>query len=110
MFVLNRADPTFHSLPWLVLVAAWRVNAGAAGLLRAEVRNGSFATDQAHAENRAVSEMSGRKASDWHLSRWASFGLVHSKQHHYSITSSARPSSESGTVIPSALAVLRLMI
>ena len=33
-----------------------------------------------------------------------------SKRHLYSITSSARPSSESGTVSPSALAVLRLMI
>jgi len=29
---------------------------------------------------------------------------------HHSITSSARPSSVSGTVSPSALAVLRLMI
>ena len=33
-----------------------------------------------------------------------------SKRHHYSITSSARASSGSGTASPSALAVLRLMI
>ena len=33
-----------------------------------------------------------------------------SKRHLYSITLSARPSSESGTVRPSALAVLRLTI
>jgi len=32
------------------------------------------------------------------------------RQGNYSITSSARPSSESGTVMPSVLAVLRLMI
>ena len=32
-----------------------------------------------------------------------------SKQHHYSITSSAMASSDGGTVRPSALAVLRLM-
>ena len=32
------------------------------------------------------------------------------KTHLYSITSSARPSSDNGTVIPSVLAVLRLMI
>ena len=38
-------------------------------------------------------------------------GLMHrSKQPLYSIDSSARPSSESGTVRPSAFAVLRLMI
>ena len=33
-----------------------------------------------------------------------------SKMADYSITSSVRPSSDSGTAIPSALAVLRLMI
>ena len=38
------------------------------------------------------------------------FGLMHrSKQPFYSITSSARPSSGSGTVTPSVLAALRLM-
>jgi hypothetical protein len=41
----------------------------------------------------------------------AKWRLVHrSKRHPYSITSSARPRSGSGTVMPSALAVLRLMI
>jgi hypothetical protein len=42
--------------------------------------------------------------------RSAISGLMHrSKQHLYSITSSARASSEAGTVRPSALAVLRLI-
>src|SRR4030095_14488984 len=37
--------------------------------------------------------------------------LMHcSKLHHYSITSSARTSKEGGTVRPSSLAVLRLII
>jgi hypothetical protein len=40
----------------------------------------------------------------------ATSGLSHrNRQYHYSITSSARPSSVIGTVRPSALAVLRLM-
>src|SRR4029453_15673220 len=41
----------------------------------------------------------------------AIFGLMRrSKRHLYSITLSARPSSEGGTARPSALAVLRLTI
>jgi hypothetical protein len=41
----------------------------------------------------------------------AKSGLMHrSKKDRYSITSSARPSSESGMVRPSALAVFMLMI
>ena len=38
---------------------------------------------------------------------WANNGLMHrGKQRRYSITSSARPGSESGTVMPNALAAL----
>jgi hypothetical protein len=41
----------------------------------------------------------------------ANFRLAHrSKQQRYSITSSARPISVLGTLMPSALAVVRLMI
>jgi len=39
-----------------------------------------------------------------------SFRACRGKRHRYSITSSARPSSEFGTVRPSVLAVLRLRI
>ena len=41
---------------------------------------------------------------------WAKSGLVHrSKQHPYSITSSVSASSVGGAVMPSVLAVFRLM-
>ena len=45
-----------------------------------------------------------------HCSLSANSGLMHRcKQHRYSITSSARPSSEGATVRPGTGAVLRLM-
>src|SRR5437879_212675 len=46
-----------------------------------------------------------------HVSNVPTNGLMHrNKRHLYSITLSARPSSEGGTARPSALAVLRLTI
>ena len=47
---------------------------------------------------------------EFELTLWANAELMHrSKRHLYSITSSARPLNVSGTVMPSAVAVLRLM-
>src|SRR5258708_16427009 len=44
------------------------------------------------------------------LTLWAKCGLMHrSKRHLYSITSSARPLNGIGTVMPSPVAVLRLI-
>src|ERR1035437_9814012 len=53
---------------------------------------------------------SGQNGASRRMTRSANSGLMHrSKQHLYSITSSARVSSDGGIVKPSALAVLRLM-
>jgi hypothetical protein len=47
--------------------------------------------------------------NDFHTA-WATNGLMHcSKAHLYSITSSARASSDGGRVMPSASAVLKLI-
>src|SRR5665811_500669 len=84
--------------------------------IRPDVRDGSFATGafRASAGQCPLCAESDDSRHESELTRCAISGLMQrSKSRHsaiHSITSSARASSDGGTVRPSALAVLRLKI
>jgi hypothetical protein len=78
--------------------------------LETDVRDGSKADIALGPRHVRFTPESGHSPTRSGCLLWAISGLMHcSKQHLYSITSSARASSEGGTVRPSALAVLRLI-